>query len=144
MATYRARLTPQSDGSWIASAVALPHCWSRGKTHDEALARLRDEIRYRIELCPCSGVDDEYVQVELEVAGSAPQPSAASPAPPGDAPRKTSAATRSLAAPLSGALGCPPERARQPAGRRPAMSRTVPDPAPRTTKRGPGWRRWDD
>ena len=82
MATYRARLSLSDDGGWLAAAVELPHCWSRGATPDEALSRLRDEIRYRIELCPCSGVDDEYVQVELEVAGATPKStSAAAPAP---------------------------------------------------------------
>ncbi len=30
-----------------------------------ALERLRAEIRYRIELCPCSGVDDDFVQLHV-------------------------------------------------------------------------------
>ena len=41
-----------------------------GSTRDEALERARNEIRYRIELCPCSTVADDFV--ELEVQDAAP------------------------------------------------------------------------
>jgi len=126
MATYRARVHPETDGTWIASSVQLPHCWSRGATRDEALKRLRDEIRYRIELCPCSGVDDAYVQVELEVSA----PSAAPPASP----------SRSRVATLSGVLGCPPEPARRAA----ATSAASPGDASTGEPSSLGWRRWDD
>ncbi len=146
MANYKARLSREPDGSWIAAAVALPHCWSRGGSEDEAVAKLRDEIRYRIEYCPCSGVEDSYVRVVIEVqrdggSGSRlarigeenPAPlagSAASPAvPPGVASWKP--ARPVVAAPISGAAGCPQEPPRRP----PAS----PTPAP-----GSGWRRWDD
>jgi len=62
---YRARTHREVDGAWVASAIELPLCWSRAATWEEALRKLRDEIRYRIELCPCSSVDEEFVQVEL-------------------------------------------------------------------------------
>ena len=144
MANYKARLSREPDGSWIAAAVALPHCWSRGKSEDEAVAKLRDEIRYRIEYCPCSGVEDSYVRVEIEVqrdGGAGPwlarsgeeKPgppagsSASSSAPPSFAAGK--AAKPVVAAPLSGVAGCPQEPPRRP---REAL-------AP-----GRGWRRWDD
>ena len=35
-----------------------------------ALAKMRDELRYRIESCPCGGVPDNYV--ELEVRAESP------------------------------------------------------------------------
>jgi len=41
-----------------------------GSTRDEALERARNEIRYRIELCPCSTVAEDFV--ELEVQDAAP------------------------------------------------------------------------
>jgi hypothetical protein len=62
---YRGRLRRDADGLWIASAVERPPCWSRAATREVALRKLRDEIRYRIELCPCSSVDKEFVKVEL-------------------------------------------------------------------------------
>jgi hypothetical protein len=65
MQRFKTRLGRDASGDWIASAVELPHCWSRGTSRDEALARLREEIRYRIEYCPCSGVDDDFVQLDV-------------------------------------------------------------------------------
>jgi hypothetical protein len=34
-------------------------------SRDEALAKLRNELRYRVEFCPCSGVPDDYVELEV-------------------------------------------------------------------------------
>jgi hypothetical protein len=34
-------------------------------SHSEALAKMRDELRYRVESCPCGGVPDEYVELEV-------------------------------------------------------------------------------
>jgi hypothetical protein len=31
-----------------------------------ALDRLRAELRYVVELCPCSGVDDDYIELRLD------------------------------------------------------------------------------
>jgi hypothetical protein len=146
MANYKARLSREPDGSWIAAAVALPHCWSRGKSEDEAVAKLRDEIRYRIEYCPCSGVEDSYVRVEIEVqrdggAGSRlarigeekPARLAGSAASPVIPPRVATwkPARQVVAAPLSGAAGCPQEPSRRP-------------PATLAPAPGRDWRRWDD
>lgn len=39
-----------------------------GKTREEAIARATEEIRYRIEWCPCSAVSDEFVELELREA----------------------------------------------------------------------------
>ncbi len=41
-----------------------------GDSREEVLERARDEIRYRIELCPCSTVAEDYV--ELDVREAAP------------------------------------------------------------------------
>jgi hypothetical protein len=71
MARFKARLSQDAGGGWIAAAVELPNCWSRGHDRDEALAKLRDEIRYRIEYCPCTGVADDFVQVDVVPSGGA-------------------------------------------------------------------------
>jgi hypothetical protein len=33
---------------------------------EEALEKLQREIRYRLELCPCSGVGERYVELEVQ------------------------------------------------------------------------------
>jgi hypothetical protein len=67
--TFRVRVRPQG-GGWLASCET-PTCLARGRSEEEALARIRDEIRYRIEWCPCTGVDEDYVQLEIERGGPA-------------------------------------------------------------------------
>jgi len=153
MPVYKARLNRDPGGAWVASSVELPNCWSRGSTQDEALAKLRDEIRYRIEYCPCSGVDEEFVRVELQVSpqsgtGTPPaeQPSEPTPArstpPPAATRREWAAARPPTPAALSGVAGCPPpgREPNRPPRRSPETS--TPDPAP--GPRPAGWRRWDD
>ncbi len=34
-------------------------------TSEEALAKMRNELRYRAELCPCSGVSDDYIKLQV-------------------------------------------------------------------------------
>lgn len=36
------------------------------ETREAAIARATDEIRYRIEWCPCSAVSDEFVELDLQ------------------------------------------------------------------------------
>jgi hypothetical protein len=36
-----------------------------GENREDALDRARNEIRYRIEWCPCSAVSDEFVELEI-------------------------------------------------------------------------------
>jgi predicted RNase H-like HicB family nuclease len=62
---YAVRLNPARDGGYIAVAVTFPNCYSRAATREEALSKIREEIRYRIELCPCTGVSDDFVEVEM-------------------------------------------------------------------------------
>ena len=56
------------DGHWLARSTGSPlgtvevRAASRGK----ALEKLRGELRYRAEFCPCSGVPDDYVELEGE------------------------------------------------------------------------------
>jgi hypothetical protein len=39
-----------------------------GDSREEVLERARDEIRYRIELCPCSTVAEDYVELDVQEA----------------------------------------------------------------------------
>ncbi len=62
---FQARVRRQRDGDFLAACDA-PVCLSRASSEEEALRKLREEIRYRLEYCPCSGVDDDYVQLEVK------------------------------------------------------------------------------
>jgi len=61
---FEARLESAEDGSYRATS-ADPQASALGLSAASALERLRAEIRYRIEMCPCSSVDDDYVQVRV-------------------------------------------------------------------------------
>jgi hypothetical protein len=63
--TFSVRLRQTSDEQVLATCDR-PSCLVRGRTEEEALAKIRAEIRYRIEWCPCTGVDDDYVRLEVE------------------------------------------------------------------------------
>ena len=39
----------------------------RGATREEAIEKIKGEIRYRLELCPCTG--ETYQHIEIEVVG---------------------------------------------------------------------------
>jgi hypothetical protein len=126
MRRYRVRAQPAIEDGWIAVALELPNCWSRAATRDDALARLRDEIRYRIEYCPCTGVDDDFVQIEVVEPGAHPT------VPRWESPRGGEGAQ------FTGVAGCPGPR---PTHHGPPE---VPDADRRPAARTPGWKRWDD
>ncbi len=52
-------------GSFIASCAELGVS-AEGLGPANALDALRDEIRYRIEMCPCTSVGDDYVQLDVQ------------------------------------------------------------------------------
>lgn len=62
---FEAHLEATEDGGYVAWCPD-PMASARGLSPASALERLRAEIRYRIELCPCSGVEDDYVQLRVE------------------------------------------------------------------------------
>ena len=57
-----------TDGRWQVrhTGPAVGTVEVSADTRDQALAKMRDELRYRVELCPCSGVSDDYVQLEVQ------------------------------------------------------------------------------
>ena len=61
---FQANIEETSDGEYLASC-SDPFAQARGLSPTNALDKLRTEIRYRIELCPCTGVDDDYVQLQV-------------------------------------------------------------------------------
>lgn len=61
---FHASLSQDEDGEFIASCDE-PAVVAHGLSPQNALDNLRHEIRYCVELCPCSGVDDDYVQLAV-------------------------------------------------------------------------------
>ncbi len=62
---FTVQIESTEDGEYQASC-ADPLVSSRGLTPAIALDRLGAEIRYRLEFCPCSSVDDDYIQLRIE------------------------------------------------------------------------------
>ncbi len=52
-------------GGYVASCAELGIS-TTGLSAANALDALRDEIRYRIEMCPCTTVGDDYVQLDVQ------------------------------------------------------------------------------
>ena len=62
---FPAQVEQTDDGDYLASCRD-PAVEARGLSPGNALDRLRAELRYWVELCPCSGVEDDYVQLDVE------------------------------------------------------------------------------
>jgi hypothetical protein len=63
-------LRQQRNGTWMIghSSSALGTVEISAPTREEALRRLRDELQYRLELCPCSGVSGDTVVLQVRDA----------------------------------------------------------------------------
>ena len=59
---YNATLESDEDGHFTAQCEQLGIS-THGLSPANALDALRAEIRYRVELCPCSSVEDDYVEL---------------------------------------------------------------------------------
>ena len=62
---FYASVEATEEGDYVSSC-SDPMASAHGLSPSNALDRLRSEIRYRIELCPCTGVDDDFVELEVE------------------------------------------------------------------------------
>jgi hypothetical protein len=54
----------QSSDGFTALCESMA-CTARGLSPTNALDSLRDEIRYRLELCPCTTVNDDFVELNV-------------------------------------------------------------------------------
>jgi hypothetical protein len=62
----RFEVSVQSDGSGGFTAnCEEPQCTSSGLSPSSALDSIREEIRYRMELCPCTTVNDNFVELDI-------------------------------------------------------------------------------
>ncbi len=71
---YPATIKQLIDREWLARSLGsdVGNVEATGPTREAALEALANEIRYRLEWCPCSSVADEFV--ELDVREEAPPP----------------------------------------------------------------------
>ena len=58
-------------GKWLArhTGSSLGRAEVTAPTREEALTKMRNELQYRIELCPCSGVSGDTVELEVREVG---------------------------------------------------------------------------
>ena len=61
----RYEVTVESAGDGYVAACDDPQCSATGLSPTNALDSLREEIRYRLELCPCTTVDDSFVELNV-------------------------------------------------------------------------------
>jgi hypothetical protein len=63
-----------ANGKWLArhTESSTGQVEVTAATRDEALTKLRDELQYRIELCPCSGVSGPTVELQVRQEGGRP------------------------------------------------------------------------
>lgn len=64
---YRVVLKQLLDGKFYARCHASPGglCETIGNNREEVLQKMKDEIRYKIEWCACSGVSEDYVELDV-------------------------------------------------------------------------------
>ena len=61
---FEVTVEASGDGAYVASCED-PQCSGHGLSPTNALDALREEIRYRLELCPCTTVDDAFVELDV-------------------------------------------------------------------------------
>jgi hypothetical protein len=63
-----------ASGKWLArhAGSSTGQVEVTASNRDEALTKLRDELQYRIELCPCSGVSGPTVELQVREGGGRP------------------------------------------------------------------------
>jgi predicted RNase H-like HicB family nuclease len=62
---YSVNVEQGEGGDYVASCAEMGVS-TTGLSAANALDALRDEIRYRLEMCPCTSVGDDYVQLDVQ------------------------------------------------------------------------------
>ena len=66
------RLSQNSSGEWHArhESKDVGALEVRAKSRDEVLEKMRNEVRYRLELCPCTGESYQHIDLQIVDASS--------------------------------------------------------------------------
>ena len=64
---YPCTIRKLMDGGWLARSLGsdVGNIEVQASSRDEAVNGLREEIRYRLEWCPCSAVAEDYVELDI-------------------------------------------------------------------------------
>jgi hypothetical protein len=67
-------LSHLANGKWLAkhTGSSVNSVEVTASTREEALTKMRDELQYRIEWCPCSGVSGDTVVLQVREEGGRP------------------------------------------------------------------------
>jgi hypothetical protein len=65
--TFRCKLSQTTGGQWSVrySGADTGAVEVTGVSREQALEKMRSELRYRLELCPCTG--EQYKDLEIEL-----------------------------------------------------------------------------
>ena len=71
---FTCTLSRLGNGTWLVRHTGSPlgNVEVTAPTREEALAKMRQELRYRSEYCPCTGVPEEFVQLQILEEGDSP------------------------------------------------------------------------
>jgi hypothetical protein len=58
-------VTVESSSEGFTAECESLQCSATGLSQTNALDSLREEIRYRLELCPCTTVDESFVELNV-------------------------------------------------------------------------------
>lgn len=58
-------LGKKADGAFYAKTLQEPDCCAEGRTKDEAVKNIREEIRYRLEVCACAWLHENAIEIEV-------------------------------------------------------------------------------
>ena len=64
---FPCHITHLTNGAWSAhhESKDIGSVDVKAATRDEVIDKMRNEIRYRLELCPCSGESYQYIDVDI-------------------------------------------------------------------------------
>jgi hypothetical protein len=64
---FTSTVSQSADGRWIArhEGKDAGQVQATAASRDEAIEKLKQEIRYRLELCPCTGETYQHIAIEI-------------------------------------------------------------------------------
>ena len=65
---FRCTTSRLADGQWSIrhTGPEVGNVEVAAPSREEALEKIRGELRYRLELCPCSGESYQHIEIELD------------------------------------------------------------------------------
>lgn len=73
---FPCQLSQQPDGTWRAvhDGAEVGRVEAMAGSRDDVIDKLKGEIRYRLELCPCSGETYQHINVDVESGDASSSP----------------------------------------------------------------------